>query len=554
MNTVALTILVYLILVPLLGVLLNRKVKDAASWATAGGGMGIGLIAAGVAGTRIGGVGTYGVAGEVMSSGVWNVWYGINTFLALALVGIFFTRPYRRLKLNTIGELFLQRYNSTRCGWLTSLCVQTEYFVVNVIEPLLIGIILSNVLGIELLSGILVGSAIIIVATALSGLKGTAFTNVIHCLMILLGLGAVAWVVARQLGGWTEVIFKVSEELYKTDTDPARWWSFTGMGLLPIVAMFFSATIHTPATSVYVNFSSSARSEKVLVPAFLIAGVLAACMSFLAVVIGIEAVAKYGTDAGISGYGSITRVAMDTGPWIGGIATAAVLAALISSGGPILLASSTMVVNDWIPTSATFSHKRKLQAYRITSVIYGLVAALFACYFGYIVGTASVLQWLLLGYAMVVPPAIAIAYIFYVRAITEQAVFWGIGLGYGLGLVAWILNKFVWKTDFDITAYVTTFSPLVIIPSLSLFEYLQRSTTPVLLRRRIPRVLLGCYLIALLVWLVNHHAGPVNSLLAFYVLAGVTLVFFPSLFLRRLAQTGLSENARSFYQRLSTPL
>lgn len=554
MNAVALTILVYLTLVPLLGVVLNRKISDAASWATAGGGMGIGMIAAGVAGTRIGGVGTYGVAGEVMTSGVWNVWYGINTFLALALVGIFFTRPYRRLQLSTIGELFLQRYNSTRCGWFTSLCVQTEYFVVNVIEPLLIGIILSHVFGIELFSGIFIGAVVIIMATTASGLKGTAISNVIHCLTILLGLGAVAWVAAKQLGGWTEVVFKVNDELHKADVDQSRWWSYTGLGLLPIVAMFFSATIHTPATSVYVNFSSSAKSEKVLVPAFLIAGVLAACMSILAVVIGIEAVAKYGADAGISGYGSITRIAMDTGPWIGGIATAAVLAALISSGGPILLASSTMVVNDWIPASSRFSHRRKLQAYRITTVLYGLVAALVACYFGYIVGTASVLQWLLLGYAMVVPPAIAIANIFYIRAITEQAVFWGVVSGYGLGLAAWILNKLVWKFDLDITAYVTTLLPLVFIPNLSLFMYLQRPATPELLRRKMPLVLAGCYLIATVVWLANHRAGWVNSQLAFYIVASVPMVVLPSLFLRRLARTGLDENARSFYQRLSTPL
>ena len=49
----------------------------------AGGGMSTAMVAFGVAGTRIGGAGTYGVAERAMSGGLWYMWwYGINTFLA----------------------------------------------------------------------------------------------------------------------------------------------------------------------------------------------------------------------------------------------------------------------------------------------------------------------------------------------------------------------------------------------------------------------------------------------------------------------------------------
>ena len=97
--------------------------------------MGVLLIAVGVAGTRIGGGGTYGVAGHVITGGVWYAWwYAISTFLALALVGFFFAVPYRRLRLQTVGEIFAQRFSSQRCQAMTSLCVQTEYLIVNIIE------------------------------------------------------------------------------------------------------------------------------------------------------------------------------------------------------------------------------------------------------------------------------------------------------------------------------------------------------------------------------------------------------------------------------------
>jgi Na+/proline symporter len=391
-TTATWTIVGYLGLVTLLGAWLSRRNRSSADWATGSGGMGIAMIAAGIAGTRIGGAGSYGVAGDVMNTGIWNVWYGVTTFLALALVGLFFAVPYRRLGLTTIGELFVRRFGRSRSAVLTSLCVQTEYLVVNVIEPLLIGVILSGVTGIPLWLGILIGAFVIITATASSGLKGTATTNIIHCAVIVGGLGLVGWVGMRDMGGWAAV------------------------------------------------------SERANV-----------------------ALARYGADAGVAGYHSITRIALDSGPLIGGVALAAVLAALISSGGPILLASSTMFINDWVPGSADFSPRRKLRAYRITAVVYGLIAAGIACIFGYFVGTASVLEWLLLGFAMVVPPAIAIAYIFYVPSTTEPGVFWGIASGYGLGLGSWIVNKLFIHTEVDVPAYFTTIVQLFVIPLVSAF-------------------------------------------------------------------------------------
>ncbi|MGH1470234.1 MAG: sodium:solute symporter family protein [Cellvibrionaceae bacterium] len=515
MNAAVYTIVGYLTLVTLIGVLLSRRNKSSSDWATASGGMGLIMIAAGIAGTRIGGAGSYGVAGDVMKTGVWNVWYGVNTFLALALVGIFFAIPYRRLGLTTISQLFTLRYGKSRSGWLTSLCVQTEYLVVNVIEPLLIGVIISNIVGIELVYGIFIGCFVIVASTASSGLKGASSVNIIHCFVIIFGLSLVGYVGASQMGGWDSVVEKANAALDTAGVDQASWWSFVGLGWFPIIAMFFSATIHTPAASVYVNYSSSAKRENIIVPAFLLAGSIAALMPFLSAIVGIEALAKYGANAGIGSYNSITKIAMDTGPLVGGIAIAAVLAALISSGGPILLASSTMFVNDWIPSSKDYSVTKKLKAYRVTAVIYGIIAAIIACYFGYVVGTASVLEWLLLGYAMVVPPAIAIAYIFYVKLTREPAVYWGIASGYALGLIAWILNNLVFHLESDIAAYFTTLVPLIVIPNISLF--MLKSTNPQLAQLKSKLAIGLIVFVALGIAISFNQQSSVNQSIVFVI-------------------------------------
>ena len=247
--------------------------------------------------------------------------------------------------------------------------------------------------------------------------------------------------------------------LATTGADAAAWWGFAGAGWMAVVAMIFSAVIHTPAASVYVNFATAARGERSVLWAFLIGGLIAMPMPMLAGWIGIESLAKYGASAQLASYQTVTRLASEINPWLGGVALAAVLAAVISSGGPILLSSATMFVRDWIPQSRRWDGPRRLRAYQITTIVYGALAGVVA----WLGPVGSILDLLLFGFAMVVPPAIAAGYVLYWPRTTDSGVFWGIVLGYFLGLV-WYL---VMPEGID-PSYITTIVPLVVVPAVSL--------------------------------------------------------------------------------------
>lgn len=485
MSITALVIILYLGFFAAFGVYLNRGNKTASDWAIGGGSLGIFMLAAGVAGTRIGGAGTYGVAGDVINEGLGHLWYGVNSFAALFLVGLFFAIPYRRLKVVSVGQVFDHRFGSYRCQWLTSLCVQAEYLVVNIIEPYVIGSIVSGVTGLPFVVGVAIGGFLIVTFTVSGGLKGTAIANVVHCSVIILGLMLVGVIAMNNLGGWAEVRSLADGMLVESGKEQASWWSFTGIGWATIIALFISATIHTPAASVYANYASSAGKQDYLIPGFFLAGIVAAMMPMVAGFIGILTMATYGSESGLTSYLNIAQLAMDTGPILGGIALAAVLAAVISSGAPILLASATMFVNDWIPAAKDYDSDKKLRAYKIVTVIYGTAAAVIA----WLGNISSVLQLLLLGFAMVVPPAIAVAYVFYWRRTTEQGVFWGMATGFAGGLIMWLFNTLFGAAEnataggfaqwwYELVTYLgewrdpsflTLMLPLVVIPVVSLF-------------------------------------------------------------------------------------
>ena len=119
------------------------------------------VLAFALAGTRIGGAGTYGIAESVATGGIWVMWwYGISSFFGILLVGVFFARRFRKLGIKTAGEVFKIKFNSDRCQRLTSLCVQTENAVINIIEAYVIGIILSSLTPLTMLQGTLIAALV----------------------------------------------------------------------------------------------------------------------------------------------------------------------------------------------------------------------------------------------------------------------------------------------------------------------------------------------------------------------------------------------------------
>ena len=194
-----------------------------------------------------------------MTSGLWSLWYAVNTFLALALVGLFFAVPFRLFRVSAVAEIYTRRYGRRRCQILTSLCVQTEYFIVNVLEPFVIGSILSTLTGVPFGVAVFIGAGILIIYTALGGLWGSAVTNLIHCVVVVLGLAAIVVAGLDHLGGWQEVVKSVDAALLTAEppVDTLAWWSFVGAGWGAVLAMFFAATVHTPAASIDIVVAST---------------------------------------------------------------------------------------------------------------------------------------------------------------------------------------------------------------------------------------------------------------------------------------------------------
>lgn len=122
---------------------------------------------------------------------------------------------------------------------------------------------------------------------------------------------------------------------------------------------------------------------------------------------------------------------------------------------------------------------------RVVTVVYGALGGLIAS-LGEI---GSVLDLVLLAFAMVVPPAVALGYVLYWKRATEPGCYWGMLSGYGGGLVWYAMIR--WAEFVELTvhpdpgvlqrmlytcfgeggidpSYVTTLIPLLVVPIVSL--------------------------------------------------------------------------------------
>jgi len=456
----------YLFLITCVGMFFYGKSRTSDGWAIGNSSLGLMFAVAGVAGIRIGGVATYGVAGDVITGGVWNIWYGFSHILAMLFFALFFARVYRKLRLFSAPQIFRIRFAEERCQMLASLCVQTELFIVMVIEIYLTGKILNAVTGMPLNLCILIAATVFVLYVSIGGIWGSAVTNLIHMAVIYAGLTAVAVAGFKYAGGWQSITEKINAAIpliSSGEVTAEKWWSPVGGGIIALVAMQLSAVIHTPAVSAYVNFASAGKDEKTAVRTFLIAGIVSAFVPVLAGIIGMETLAVFGAGAVSKSYYSITKLAVTLNPLIGGVALAAVLAAIISSAAPILLSCATMIIEDWAGVFVKFSSSGKIRALRVTTVIYGYVAALAAS----VIPVVSVLKMLLFGFAVVVPPAVSIAYVIYWKRTTRDAVLWGTAVGYFGGLF-WYIFGAPDKLD---PVYICLFFPLLLIPLISNFTH-----------------------------------------------------------------------------------
>src|SRR5262245_22659782 len=125
----------------------------------------------------------------------------------LVFVALFFARAFYRMDLLTIGDFYHKRYNKT-VEVTTSVAIAISYLGWTAAQLTALGLTFSVLSGgsISLETGIYISAAIVLGYTIWGGMWSVALTDLFQSVVILIGLTAVAWLVADRAGGAGKVI------------------------------------------------------------------------------------------------------------------------------------------------------------------------------------------------------------------------------------------------------------------------------------------------------------------------------------------------------------
>ena len=362
-------VVIYLVVMLIVGIYAAKKADTADNFMVAGRRMPIWICAATLIATWFGGSAMMGSAGAAYEGGFLRIIADpFGGALALFIVGFFFARIFRRLRLVTFIEFFENRFGITAAtiaavasiasgiGWTAGMLVA-------------FGTVFETLTGVPLVWGITGGAAVIFLYTAAGGMWAVAVTDFVQIIVIAIGLVVLLVTVLVNVGGWGAIAPQLPEHTFRMiplENSTEIWLNYLRAWLI-----FGLADVTSQAL---LQRSFSAKSEQVAQNSFYIAGFGYLTLGMIPVILGIiGSVTLPGLDNPES---IIPTLALNhLHPIAIALFVGALLAAIMSTADSALLAAASVFSTNLLPLFKPHaSDKLRLMATRIAIPAFGSIA------------------------------------------------------------------------------------------------------------------------------------------------------------------------------------
>lgn len=334
---------VYVVLMIAIGIYAARRTHSSAEFILAGRNLSLGLCTATIIASWFGGSAMMGVAGAAYDEGMLGVIADpFGASISLLLVGLFFVRIFRRLKLYTFIEFVDQRF-----GAFPTLVTSSAVLMSNLawVGAMLVafGKVFETLTGTPVEIGIIGGALVVVLYTSMGGLLAVALTDFVQIVIIVIGLVILFGVVVADAGGWSNLVAQVPPAAWRltpVEDDWANWMAWLRLWLIFGIADIASQTL--------LQRAMAARDERTAQNAFYLGGLGYFGFTMIPVLLGIFAAA---TMPGLADSEAvIPTLAIEHLHPIGvAIFVGAILAAIMSTADSALLASATIVSTNLLP-------------------------------------------------------------------------------------------------------------------------------------------------------------------------------------------------------------
>ncbi len=452
-NYTALAIVaIYIVGLGIVTSIIQRSVKTASTF-TSGttGKTGIPAILVGMMlmSEFIGTSASVGTAQEAYKFGISASWNILALAAGFIFYGLFLAGKYKATGHNTISAVLADVYGR-KTKLATSLVMIFALEIVAVAMYAGGGTIISALLQIDRTLAIVICGVVSVLYVFMGGMKSVVYTNIVHAIVMYLGVGVALYFGLSQIGGFSQLQAKLPPEMF----------SWTNVGLGQILAWFIAgvgATFSTQYVIQAINTVDDPRSAKV---ASFSAAMFLTPIGIITALIGMCSLVLYPNIKSIDALGTLIGN-MDS--VMAGIVTAGLAASLFGSLAAFTVATATLLYKDFYAGVIVKnpSERGSLLFIRVAALAMGLLPILLAIY------TPNVLSMTFLGKALRASLSVLVLFVFY-------APFFGNKTGAFLSIVASLIATVAWfmmGNPYGIdNAYIALVVPLVVMGISNLFK------------------------------------------------------------------------------------
>lgn len=335
-------IVTYLLLTVAVSLISARRArKNTSSFYVAGGSMGMVVVAALLFSEIIAGSGTIGNAQNAfrggLSTAIWANWgMSLGCFLVVFTVAKFYRTMATRYNAVTIPQAYAVMFGP-KVRVLMVFIVALAYIIMYSTQATAAATILSPLLGLnETLVTWLITIFFIVVGIT-GGMVGASWIGVVHTVVMFIGVAIVSFASVKAVGGMPVL----KAEL------PSHFFSVIGTDPMTTLASALGTAISFLASSNVTTALFGSKAQKDANRGIILAGCMVIPFALMPAFIGMSAKIAM---PDIVASGALFQMANSLGPWISGILSMAIIAAIWSTAPTLLIIISATLTKDFFIT------------------------------------------------------------------------------------------------------------------------------------------------------------------------------------------------------------
>ena len=326
-----LIMLIYLAITVFIGIIAKRNAKSSSSFH--GAGLGVLMCVAAGTGEWLGGTSTTGVSEYGYEFGISGAWYTLANGIGIIFLAIFFAKLYRSLDTVTVPGI-IEKFIGPDARTVSSILLTFVMIAVGTSQIVAAGTLGVSVFGMDYVTAVLILGTGFIIYTLAGGMVAVGYTNILHIIAMYSGVILAIVLVGKDVGG----IAGMQAEL------PESYFNMTYIGMPKVSSWVIASVLGACTAQAGIQPILAARDAPVAKKSAYITAFIVAPFGILTALLGMAAKVKFPDLA--NGKLALPTLLMNMNPVAGGIVLASILAAVLSTVSPIILASGTMITKD----------------------------------------------------------------------------------------------------------------------------------------------------------------------------------------------------------------